>query len=251
MQRTALGIAILLVCSGLSASAQSDPPATPGPATASKRSSDADQKAHATGPRGTVPKAAASSYPAHDASDGVTVGAKLLSSEEARKAFHTDVNSCCVVVEVALYPRADKVSDVSLNDFVLQVKSPEDAAKPSTANVIAATLQKKAYDHRDVSVAPHGSVGYGSGSDPIYGPYVGPSATAILGVGVSGRGTQPGSTDKDRSAMETELSEKGLPEGSAAAPVAGYLYFSLPRNKKATYQLEYLLNGQKVSLPLN
>jgi hypothetical protein len=70
-------------------------------------------------------------------------------------------------------------------------------------------------------------------------------------VGVGGRGRQPGSTDQDRAAMETELSEKGLPEGSAAAPVAGYLYFSLPRSKQVVYQLQYVLNGQKMSLALN
>jgi len=36
------------------------------------------------------------------------------------------------------------------------------------------------------------------------------------------------------------------------APVAGYLYFSLSKeNKKALHELEYTLNGQKVSLKLD
>jgi hypothetical protein len=203
------------------------------------------------GPKGIVPKSNASSYPAHGTNDGANVGARLLTSDEDRKTFSSDVNRCCVVVEVAVYPRSDKPSDVSLNDFVLQVKSTEDAAKPSSAGVVAASLQKKAQDQRDVRASPHGSVGYGTSYDPIYGPATGPTTTAIVGIGVSGRGTQPGSTEKDRVAMETELSEKGLPEGTAAAPVAGYLYFSLPRSKKAIYQLEYVLNGQKILLTLN
>jgi hypothetical protein len=203
-------------------------------------------------PKGTVPKSNASSYPAHGANDGGAVGAKLLTSEEARKTFSSDVNRCCVVVEVAVYPRSEKPSDVSLNDFVLQTKSTEDAAKPSSANVVAASLQKKARDQRDVRVSPSAGVGYGTSYDPVYGPTgSGVYTTAIVGVGVSGRGTQPGSTDKDRAAMETELGEKGLPEGTAGAPVAGYLYFALPRNKKAIYQLEYMLNGQKILLNLN
>jgi hypothetical protein len=71
-----------------------------------------------------------------------------------------------------------------------------------------------------------------------------------VGVGIGSRGDQPGSSEKDRSVMETELSEKGLPEGTASAPVAGYLYFSIPRNKKVAYQLEYMLNGEKVLLTL-
>ena len=48
--------------------------------------------------------------------------------------------------------------------------------------------------------------------------------------------------------METELSEKGLPEGATAAPVAGFLYFPISRTKRATYQLEYMLNGNRVKL---
>jgi hypothetical protein len=52
--------------------------------------------------------------------------------------------------------------------------------------------------------------------------------------------------------METELSQKGLPEGKAIAPVAGYLYFSIPKRKKsAKYELEYNLNGNKLVLPLS
>jgi hypothetical protein len=51
--------------------------------------------------------------------------------------------------------------------------------------------------------------------------------------------------------METELSQKGLPEGKTAAPVAGYLYFSIrDRKKDAKYQLEYNFNGEKLVLTL-
>jgi hypothetical protein len=50
--------------------------------------------------------------------------------------------------------------------------------------------------------------------------------------------------------METEFSEKGLPEGAAAAPVAGYVYFPLVRKKNASLQLEFVLNGNKVVVPL-
>ena len=52
--------------------------------------------------------------------------------------------------------------------------------------------------------------------------------------------------------MELELTEKALPEGTVLAPVAGYLYFSISQdNKKASYELEYTLGGQKVLLKLD
>jgi hypothetical protein len=51
--------------------------------------------------------------------------------------------------------------------------------------------------------------------------------------------------------METELDVKGLPEGAVMTPVAGYLYFPLAKKaKNARYELEYVLNGNKVVLRL-
>ena len=204
-------------------------------------------------PKGTVPRSSALRYPAHVENHGASLGAKLLTSDEVRRAFTSDVNRCCMVIEVGLYPSKDKAAEVSLNDFVLHVKNTETASKASSAKIVAASLQKKARDTRDVTVSPTVGVGYGTGPsyDPVYGPRGGGVTTAAgVGVGIGSRGDQPGSTEKDRSVMETELGEKGLPEGTASAPVAGYLYFSIPRNKKVAYQLEYTLNGEKVLLTL-
>lgn len=51
--------------------------------------------------------------------------------------------------------------------------------------------------------------------------------------------------------MEMELNEKSLPPGDTSTPVSGYLYFPLEKPKKATYQLEYMLQGNKVVLALH
>ena len=204
-------------------------------------------------PRGTVPRAVATRYPAHAEQDGVGVGAKLLSREEARKAFVSDVNDCCLVVEIALYPRKDKAMDVSLNDLTLRQIGSETAAKPSSAKLIAASLQKSSRAKRDISVYPSTEIGYGSG--PAYDPNTGTQRAGGVytrtGVGVGIGSPGAGATDKDRSTMEMELSEKGLPEGSAAAPVAGYVYFPIrSTKKKVSYELSYVLNGNKVVLAL-
>ena len=204
-------------------------------------------------PRGTVPRASFDRYALHAAQDGVGIGVVLLAPEQARKQFVSDVNRCCVVVEVALYPDKDKALNVSLNDFALSAGGSETAAKPASATVVAATLQKKAADTRDISVYPSVGVGYGSGGyDPVTGTRA-PGGTykqVGVGVGIGGTGPQSGSTDKDRAAMETELAEKGLPEGSASAPVAGYVYFPIARKKGTPLHLSYTVNGQKVELKL-
>lgn len=204
-------------------------------------------------PKGTVPRASAEKYALHAAQDGVGIGVLLLSQEQARKQFVSDMNRCCVVLEIALYPDKGKPLPVSLDDFAISTVGTESASKPASARVVAATLQKKAADTRDVSVYPSVGVGYGSaGYDPVTGTRT-PGGTykqVGVGVGIGGNGPQAGSTDKDRAAMETELSEKGLPEGSASAPVAGYVYFPMTRKKGTSLQLSYMVNGQKVVLKL-
>lgn len=206
------------------------------------------------GPKGTVPRTAASNYAGHAEQDGVSIGASRLTPEQARRTFVSDVNRCCLVVEVAFYPAKDAPVEVSLNDFVLRVNGTDIAAKPSSAKVVAGSLRKNAASDHDVSVYPSAGIGYESGGyDPSTGGRRGGGiyTQAGVGVGVGGSGPQPGSTEKDRSAMETELSEKGLPEGSAAVPVAGYLYFPIASKKKnTTHSLEYRLNGNKVVLSL-
>jgi hypothetical protein len=207
----------------------------------------------ADGPKGTEPRLAATGYPAHTEIDGIAVGASLLTAEQARRNFASDVNRCCLVVEIAFYPPKDKPLNVSLNDFVLRIKDTDVAAKPSSAKVIASSLQKKARADRDVTVSPGYGVTYqsGHGYDPATGTTGGgvTQTTSVI-VGVGQRGPNPASTDKDRSAMEAELSEKGLPEGTAAGPVAGYVYFPVSSKKKSDMQLEYRLGEEKVVLAL-
>jgi hypothetical protein len=207
--------------------------------------------AHA-GSRGVAPRSSATAYPAHADAAGVDIGARLLSGDDARKALVSDVNTCCLVVEVAFYPQNDKSLSLSPNDFSLQVAGYDSGAKASSGTVVAAMLQKKAINERDVSVAPHGSVGYETGGyDPVTGSRA-PGVYTESGVSIARdpRGSQTGSSERDRNVMETELNEKGLPDGDISTPVAGYLYFKLPRNKKATYQLVYQLNGEAVTLQL-
>ncbi|HEY6348477.1 MAG TPA: hypothetical protein VI636_03605 [Candidatus Angelobacter sp.] len=216
---------------------------------------------YADAPRGTVPRAAADSYPAHVVRDGVSVGAVLLTAEQARKAFASDVDRCCLVVEVAVYPQKDSPVNISWGDFVLRVSSTDIASRPSSPEVLAARLQKKSAPpstgSHDVVLYPTAGVGYESGGyDPVTGQRRPGGVVTSGGVGVGIGGSQPpsepGSTDRDRRTMELELTEKGLPEGHASAPVSGYLYFSLldKKDKKATHQLEYTLNGEKVVLAL-
>jgi hypothetical protein len=212
----------------------------------------------AQGPRGTVPLDSAEKYPAHASQDGNSVGATLLTPSQAKKEFSSDLNRCCVAVEVALFPRADGQLTVSLNDFALRETGKEISSRPSSAEVVAGKLHRKVEpDHpgdRNVSISPTTTIGYESGGiDPASGQRRGGGVVTSTGVGVGVGGPRPpapASSDADLRTMELELHEKGLPEGSTANPVAGYLYFSVPRNAKSGYELVYTVGEKKVVLQL-
>lgn len=216
---------------------------------------DKQERKAAAALKGTAPRESAARYPVHGELDGVAIGAALLTPDEVQHAFTTDLNRCCSVVEVALYPDKGKALEIAREDFTFRVAGTHTPAKPAGPNLLALTLQQAASARRDIS--PSGSVGvvYGTGGgyDPTTGQTRGRgvSTSVAMGVGVGGSGGKPASTGRAREIMEAELSEKGLPEGIVSAPVAGYLYFPLTtKKKKAARQLEYTLAGQNVVLAL-
>jgi hypothetical protein len=193
-------------------------------------------------------------YATHAEAGGAMVGATLLTPKDVRKAFTTDLNHCCLVVEVALYPAKGKAINVSSDEFVLRLAGTETAVKASSAEVLAAQLQRKNSNQPAVMPVGEAHVGYESGIDPLTGQRIHGVETGV-GVGVA-VGHDPAaasaSAARDRAATELELAEKALPEDTVTTPVAGYLYFSLSKaDRKAAHELEYTLDGQKVLLKLD
>jgi hypothetical protein len=162
-----------------------------------------------------------------------------MSPDQARKVFGFDVDRVCLMVEVALYPPDDQERQVSLGDFSLRLSGTNTAVKPSTATAVAANWQQQFRVQQDVKAEPYGEVTAGPHHVHTEGqvrlePVDGPAHPA---------------SEKDRATLEGKLANKGLPEGKASSPIAGYLYFPmLPRNKHAVLQLDYGTNGSSVTL---
>jgi hypothetical protein len=209
-------------------------------------------------PRGTVPKPAVSQYRSHAERNGVGVGATLLTSDQVHKAFAANVNHCCLVVEVAFYPKQNSPLDLSLDDLTMRATGDAVVVRPYSPRAVAATLQEKAEQGRRVTTSTSVGVGYESGTyiDPVTGQPTkvkGVTTETGVGVAVGPPGSQPGASNQTRDSIEIELAEQALPEGSMAAPVSGYLYFpknSLKKRKDATLQLHYELKDQTVILSL-
>jgi hypothetical protein len=213
-------------------------------------------------PRGIVPHSAATDYAAHASQDNIQIGAQLLTHKDLKKIFATDVNQCCLVVEVAFYPPRDTFVKISLDDFMLREAGMDVGTRPSSPDVLSARLEVQ-------PVAPDREhrPGVNSGSDIGYerttqqnGPErtssggITQRSSASVGIPIGGGGSRlpegKTSAEGNRRAIAAELKEKSLPETTAWDPVAGYLYFSVPKKKKSGYELVYMAGDNKVVLPL-
>src|SRR5580765_1605224 len=201
---------------------------------------------------GTVPSPAATDYAAHASQDNIQIGASLLTHKDLKKVFATDVNQCCLVVEVAFYPAKDNFVKISLDDFMLREAGMELGTMPSTPDVLSARLEVRPVtpdrEHRP-GVSSSSDIGY-ERSTQQNGPERTTSGGVVqrssvgVGIPIGGSGSRlpegKTTTEGNRRAIEAELTEKGLPETSAWEPVAGYLYFSVPKKKKGGYELVYM-----------
>lgn len=148
---------------------------------------------------------------------------------------------------------------------MLRVGGQGDIVRPAEPAVVARALQEKnapkQASRRTVDVYPTASIGYESGTynDPVTGRRQrtsGVYSSAGVGVGIGGIGNSPGSpsdasAERDRGAVEAELFDKSLPEGSISSPAAGYLYFPVPRKKlKGGAKLELQYVGQSSNVKL-
>lgn len=217
---------------------------------------------YAQNSRGTAPLSAASGYSAHAEQDGIQIGATLLTHKQARKAFATaDVNQCCLVVEVALFPAKDNFVNISAADFTLREAGKDIGVKPSSAEMLAAALEVRPptpQSEQRAGVSTSNEVGVVAGRSRD--PYTGNTSTTrgvydrqSVGVGIPVGGKQQSpeaKAEQSRMAITNELTDKGLPEISAWEPVAGYLYFSVPKKSKDGYELVYTVGEKKIVLSL-
>lgn len=203
----------------------------------------------------------ASDYPAHQSGAGATVGAAILTPDQAKKLFAVDVTKLgYIVVEIGIYP--DREVELAARDFLARVAADGSTFRPVVPSAISSKLDKKSGGHTGPPKIPdpvqvYGSqtVGYGTGS---YGGRrtSGVYTESTVGVGVGGPRMPPdpqpaprSGKDKDALSVQVELEQAALPEGRWGHPVAGYLYFpTLP--KKASIELTWYAADGQVHLTL-
>src|SRR5262245_45250447 len=197
---------------------------------------------------GIPPRRNAADYPAHAQMEGVAVGAALLTQEQVRHNFVSDLNRGYLVVEVSAYPDASEVIELARHHFVLKTAEGTNLSRAADPKTVAGVLARTAGSDRDVALYPSVGIGYESGPrvyDPVTGTPRGGGLTTSAGVGVGIGPSQSGASEQDRRTMETELSEKGLPDIKTSKPVSGYLYFPATGKERNGLLLECSLGKEK------
>jgi len=190
---------------------------------------------------GIQPRNSAADYTAHAEIDGIAMGAAVLTSEQVRHSFVTELNRGYLVVEVSAYPKRGESFELSRHQFALRTADGGSFVRPADPKTVAAIMSKTAASDRDVTLYPSAGIGYESGPrvyDPVTGTQRGGGLSTSAGVGVGVGPSRSGGSEQDRRVMEMELSEKGLPETKASKATAGYLYFPITGKKKNALVLE-------------
>lgn len=183
-------------------------------------------------PRGLPVRTSPADYAAHAEQSGAKMAAEVLSPDDVRNLFSTDLRNY-IVVEVAVWPKEGGQLDVSGVDFGLKTDPGRAPVRPASARTIATINQKRSRSRTD-DIVLYPSVGVTTGS-------WGTGTQVGVGVGMGGGAPGPASTGRDREVMEQELDERALPDVVATKPVAGYLFFpAAPKGRKsASYELIY------------
>lgn len=201
---------------------------------------------------GVHPRATPADYAASRQTNGTTYAAALVSADQVRHIFASDITKSYVVFELAVYPPQPGSTVVSPDDFLVKTGGNSEFVHPADAATIASVIQQKNMPPRRVDhtsdVVTSAGVGYETGTDPYTGRRVHDTYTEIdVGVGAAPKTFPPpppraGSSPQDRQLLENQLADKALPKGSFPQPVAGFLYFPAASLKKpkGDYHLQYL-----------
>jgi hypothetical protein len=206
--------------------------------------------------RGIRPRPTPNDYPARQTIDGVTFAAAVLTPEQVKRRFATDLNRGYIVVEMAIFPEGGHETEMASRDFLARFGSSTEMERPLGAQAIAARLGKKdpgAPSNPDslskVHVYNAETIGYEHGPNGRSGVYT----ATTTGVSVGDRGTPPppaqAPSGMTRHEVEQELDGLALPERRIAEETAGYLYFAKPTKGKASpVHLAYYGEQKRVDL---
>ncbi len=213
------------------------------------------------GEHGIHPRPTPDDYPARETAKGFTLAAAVLTPEQVKKRFATDLNKGYIAVEVGVFPEKDHEVTLAAKDFMARFGAESEIERPMSPQTIAARLGKKDANptNPDVPSKVHvytaETVGYEHGTAGPNGRSQGGVYTGTTtGVGVGDPPYPPppaqtSSSGMDRTSIQLELDDFSLPEHAITEDTGGYLYFAKPaKGKSAPLHLIYYGEQGKIEL---
>ena len=209
---------------------------------------------------GIAPRATPGDYPVRQSAPGLTVAAMVLSPAQVKKLFPMNLDSAgYIVVEIGIFPDPGNQVTVDTDQFRLQVGDDRTMRRPLEPAEIMAAKRNGGKSHQppslpgNIPVATTATIGYESGGPYNRGGVYGGASTTV-----GTPGSQPYPPPDPRTAgpdpvdIEHDLVDKELAAGKTTVPVAGYLYFTKPKQKQKNppYDLTYRGAGESIHLAL-
>lgn len=210
------------------------------------------------GEHGIRPRPTPEDYPARKTANGMTLAAAVLTPEQVKKRFATDLNRAYVVVEVAVFPEAGHEVNMAVRDFVARFGSDPEIERPISPQTIAARLGKKDAPPPEVASKVHvytaETIGYehgpaGPNGRSTGGVYTGTTTGVGIGDTPYPAPSQSSSAGMDRTSIQVELDDLSLPEKKISEETGGYLYFAKPTKGKSS-PLHLIYYGEQEQIQL-
>jgi len=172
--------------------------------------------------------------PFKNENQGLAISATMiLDHEEIKELVGSDLGGHYILVKVTVTPKFGGTVDVRRDDFTLKTDKDGERARPFVASQIAG---KGALVVTEKAGGTSGGPQFGSPYDyPAYGAGVGGGPTQVTEAQAK---MQTGA--KGDSPLMKTLNEKILPEKKTdSAPVSGFLYFPMEKQKQKDLELWY------------
>jgi hypothetical protein len=197
----------------------------------------------------------ATDYPAHIIAGNISIGAEYL-VHSIPAGNQTLVAPDYLVVEVAVFPARGESVHIGGDMFALRINGKKFALTSDSPGMVAASIKDPDWEQRRTAVASAGAGNAGVilGQPPAVGRFPGdPTANRVPTTPRVPDIDEQNGVERERpETAEEVIATTALPEGSAAKPVSGFLFFSYKGKVKSIKSVEliYQANGASATLKL-
>lgn len=194
-------------------------------------------------------------YPAHAMLGTTSIGAEYL-VHSIPAGNQTLLASEYLVFEVAVFPPRDGVVEISSATFTLRLNGKKQALSAVAPGFVAASLKYPDWEIRPNAqvTAGMGDTGVVIGRPPVVGRFPDDPRPGQSRLPRAPKAPVPddqrGVEQEEPESIDQIIARTALPDGPAAKPVSGYLYFSYKGKIKSIKSLELIYQDKTETLTL-